>query len=340
MSFTSSRTPELAFDNTKGATAPAEDLQPEAQASQGQVPAEKSTDLVPGTDVVPLTGKPRRGTRSQYELDLFELSMDMQEREARESGNLGFVTSFMALCSLPHSKVEGGSYKRTNGYLSLLVTNDPEVGIPYGKLPRQLLVGLCSEAVRTKKKKLFLGRSQREFLIKLGLHPGGGETGSYKRYADQSFRLFTSTVQVNRQREGAMAFNKMSVADAGVIFWDPLDPTKESKWQSELELSDKFFDECIQHGMPVDLRVIRELQSSLAIDLYLWLKYRNNAIKVPTPIQWPQLMFQMGSGYPETPQGIIDFRKAVVKHMKRLQLIMDVNVKLDKDAFLLLPPKK
>ena len=56
------------------------------------------------------------------------------------------------------------------------------VKLPFGTLPRLLLAWVCSEAVRTQRRDLVLGRSLYEFMHKLGLDDqGGGERGNRVR---------------------------------------------------------------------------------------------------------------------------------------------------------------
>ena len=53
-------------------------------------------------------------------------------------------------------------------------------------------------------------------------------------------------------------------------------------WQSKIELSEKFFNEIISHPVPLDMNILKALKrSTLGLDLYLWLNYRNFTLKRP-----------------------------------------------------------
>ena len=67
--------------------------------------------------------------------------------------------------------------------------------LPYGILPRLLLAWVCSEAVRTQRRELVLGRSLYEFMRKLGMDDRSGSVlGDRTRLKNQMSRLFSTTV--------------------------------------------------------------------------------------------------------------------------------------------------
>ena len=53
-----------------------------------------------------------------------------------------------------------------------------QTGLPFGNLSRLLLAWVCTEAVRTQSRELFLGPSLSGFMRRLGMAPiGGGNRG-------------------------------------------------------------------------------------------------------------------------------------------------------------------
>ena len=73
----------------------------------------------------------------------------------------------------------------------------PENKLPYGSLPRLLLAWVCTEAVRTHRRELILGRSLSEFMRKLDLSPdSGGGRGERTRLRHQMKRLFRCTISM------------------------------------------------------------------------------------------------------------------------------------------------
>lgn len=280
---------------------------------------------------------------TQRELDLFHLSMEIEQRNAKESGDLGYLATAMIHASLPHSKIEGGVFKRRNGPISLTILNDPDIGLPYGKLPRIITAFICTQAKLFRDKYgpvIYLGKSQNDFMTKLGLQSTGGDRGDIRRLHDQAKRLFTSTITLIGEPGSEFHWKKVNISNQGMLLWNPHNFHQESKWQTTLTLSEEFYQECINHPVPIDLRVLHKMRSPLAIDIYIWLTYRYNVIKEPTPISWKQLKWQFGSNYPDTQQGEWDF-KANFRKQLRAVLAFYREAKLDarQDCLVLLPSK-
>ena len=117
--------------------------------------------------------------------------------------DLGFMARLLALCSLPRTNPgDRLQYKRVNGPYKLIMIAGGDNKLPYGNLPRLLLAWVCTEAVRTQRRELVLGRSLYEFMHKLGMkNQSGGERGDRTRLKNQMRRLFTCSVQLV-QRDG------------------------------------------------------------------------------------------------------------------------------------------
>lgn len=229
------------------------------------------------------------------------------------AGELGFVTASMVFAALPHRAVKSGFYKRKTGDITLSVMNDPEIGIPYGRYPRLLLAHICTLAKKTQESRLYLGDSQTDFLRRLGLTStdSGGERSQMALVRQRTIQLLTSAIRVNKAGDDKFSFMNIQVADQGSLIWTPHTNDggmKEYKWQGFIDLSTPFFQQCVNHGYPIDLQVIKNYRSSLAIDIYIWLTYRMNYLKKPLEVSWDQLKFQFGSEYADDALGIKNFR--------------------------------
>ena len=97
---------------------------------------------------------------------------------AREAEpDLGFMVRLMALCSLPRTNPGRRiQYKRVNGPYTLIMTATGTAKLPYGNLPRLLMAWVSTEAVRTQRRELILGRSLSEFMRKLDITSTSGGT--------------------------------------------------------------------------------------------------------------------------------------------------------------------
>ena len=100
-------------------------------------------------------------------------------RASEADPDTGFMARLMMLCSLPRTNPgTQRQYKRVNGPYTLIMTAVGQTGLPFGNLSRLLLAWVCTEAVRTQSRELFLGASLSGFMRRLGLAPiGGGSRG-------------------------------------------------------------------------------------------------------------------------------------------------------------------
>ena len=135
--------------------------------------------------------------------DLIATALAIQEQDAAEAGQIGYMARAMIWASMPHKKVEGAHYKRDNGLASITMLVDPDIGLPYGKLPRLIAAWLTREAKLTGSRELMLGRSLAEFAEKLGLSTSGGQRGDTSRLKVQATKLLTvATADVYSCKDG------------------------------------------------------------------------------------------------------------------------------------------
>ena len=183
--------------------------------------------------------------------------------------DLGFMARTMTLCSLPRSNPGNRTqYKRVNGPYTLIMSATGVHKLPYGNLPRLILAWLCTEAVRTQSRELVLGRSLSDFMRELDIYAGGGN--AHTKLRNQMKRLFGCTVSLTYEDEhGEVAVNSL-IADRTAFWWNERKPDQSSLWESKIELGEKFFNEIIQHPVPLDMNTLTALKRcSLGLDLYL-----------------------------------------------------------------------
>ncbi|MEO8389909.1 replication protein RepA [Polaromonas sp.] len=239
---------------------------------------------------------------------LLDTAIAIQEEDATAAGQIGYMARAMIWASLPHKKVDGSHYKRDNGLASITMLVDPDIGLPYGKLPRLISAWLTREAKLTGSRELTLGRSLNEFAQKLGLSTNGGLRGDTSRLKIQATKLFSTFVSLKAHQGQDFTYKNVALSDEGVLLWNPKKPHESSLWESTITLSEAFYRECMDYAVPFDLRVLHRLRSPLAIDLYLWLTWRMFILRRPALIPWASLRFQFGVGYAITPQGMAHFR--------------------------------
>ena len=78
----------------------------------------------------------------------------------------------------------------------------------------------------------------------------------------------------------------------------------------------------------------------MALDIYCWLTYRLFYLRKPTMIPWLILQMQFGADYPATGQGLRDFKKNFLKHLRAVHVLYPEAKVEDGEGGLLLNPSK
>ena len=169
--------------------------QDEQQHRGGFVPVGELADTLPGFEA---RGRAMSVQARHHFTTLHQVNQLVEASEAEP--DLGFMARLLALCSLPRTNPgDRKEYVRRNGPYALAMTAGGFNKLPYGILPRLLLALVCSEAVRTQRRELVLGRSLYEFMHKLGMAShSGGARWDRTRLRNQMTRLFGCSVTLIR----------------------------------------------------------------------------------------------------------------------------------------------
>ena len=235
----------------------------------------------------------------------------------------GFMARMMALCSLPRTNPGNQKeYIRRNGPYTLAMTAGVNNKLPFGNFPRLLLAWVCTEAVRTQSRELVLGRSLAKFMRELGIYSSGGGN-VHTKLRNQMRRLFNAYVQlIYEDKQGEASVNAV-IARRTEFWWDPKRPDDRTLWESKIELSEDFFNEIINHPVPLDMNTLTALKrSTLGLDLYLWLVYRTFPLRAPKRITWRLLYRQFGA-HPDKASDRVtvrNFQRKVIRELKKIKL--------------------
>ena len=156
--------------------------------------------------------------------------------------DLGFMARMLVLCSLPRTNPGNRlQYKRTNGPYSLIMTATGNHKLPFGNLPRLILAWVCSEAVHTPA-------------------PQSNEAA-----------LGCTVSMIYENERGEVRVSSL-VADRTVFWWNERKPDERSLWQSKIELGEKFFNEIINHPVPLNMNALNALNAPpwALISTYGW----------------------------------------------------------------------
>lgn len=228
--------------------------------------------------------------------NLLAHALNIEGIPATDDKALGFMARALVLCTMPHSRPKGNEFRRKNG--NYLLTMYSPHGLPYGSVPRLLLAWITTEAVRTKSPTLTLGHSLSEFMRQLDMPITGGVKGGITRLREQMKRLFSTTVTCSYNDQRQDANSSFQIVKKSQLWWHPQQPDQAGLWESSLTLSQEFFEEILSAPIPIDLRALKALKRSpLALDIYMWLTFRNSYLKTDTVITWDQLQMQFGAEY-------------------------------------------
>ena len=236
--------------------------------------------------------------------------------------DMGFMGRTMALCSLPRTNPGTTlQYKRVNGPYKLVMVAGADNKLPYGNLPRLLLAWVSTEAVRTQRRVLILGDSLSEFMRTLGVYSSAG--GVANRLRNQMDRLFNAHVSMIYEDERGKATVNAVIARRTEFWWNPKRPDERVLWESKIELGEDFFNEIIQHPVPLDMNALTALKrSSLGLDLYLWLVYRTFPLRASQRITWRQVYRQFGVDPARASDRVTvrNFQREVLRELKKIKL--------------------
>ena len=285
------------------------------QRKRGLVPI---GDAVYGLDDVPAIRNDSPQARHHFTV---ADQVDQLVSASEADPDLGFMARLLALCSLPRTNPGNRlRYVRRNGPYKLGMTAGIDSKLPFGNFPRLILAWVCTEAVRTGRREIVLGKSLSDFMRSLGLEPVGGVR---TRLRNQMRRLFSAHVQLVYEDEHGEARVSSSVADRTELWWNDRKPDQPVLWESKIRLGEDFYNEIISHPVPLNMNTLKALKRcALGLDLYMWLAYRTFPLRAPQRITWRQVYRQFGL-YPDKASDkftVRNFRTKVLRELKKIKL--------------------
>ena len=232
---------------------------------------------------------------------------------------VSFLHVLFAHTGMPHKEHPFGQpYQRRNGSVYLGLTPgylmNPETkklelqGLPYGPLPRLIMLYICNEAKRSNCAKVDMNRSMTSFLREdLMVNTSGGPRGGITSFKRQMNRVAATPITIgmtyltDRGRTG-VATHKPNPAIIQYKVWDEDSLVDKPMWNTEVTLSPEFFEGVIHHSIPLDVRAIHALRSSsMGLDVYFNLaqrlvRMRDGEVQLVT---WQQLRDQFAPEYSE-----------------------------------------
>lgn len=190
-----------------------------------------------------ISNAPKVNGRGPHSERILSLVSSIHDESAIEADELGFMAKMLVQTTLPHRAQPGTQYTRTDGDVTLSITDLGGAGLPYGAYPRLILIWMTTEALRTKERKLQLGRSLSSFMGQLGLQCTGGHWGTIPRFRNQMDRLFGAAISTRWRNEGLPSHvrgSNLLLAEEFDLWWTPQKLPSAPLPQSSVTLSQKF----------------------------------------------------------------------------------------------------
>ena len=221
-----------------------------------------------------------------------------------------FLHSALCAMSLPVRRPanEMAPIIRLDGQYKLAITPRPvlqangqleALGVPYGALPRLILIHVMSQAVRTRSREVHLGITFTDWMRRMGYRTiSYGPRGSATLVRQQLDKLLACEWIIRWDGEGEDGTKEFGIKEIKLsdeyVGYD----TAKAGFGRNLKLTEGFFEHLRQHAVPLDETAIRQLRESpTALDLYTWLAYRLPRLipRRPATLSWQQLAVHFGN---------------------------------------------
>ena len=276
---------------------------------------------------------------TRREVKLIEASAQIVS-EPPSGDDMAFTHAVLCQVGLPRSKVEGREFLRQSGAAWVNVQAgvlDEGRGpvlqpIPYGAMPRLALTWVSTFAKRNNTQEIPIGDSAAEFLRIMGMDDQGARYATLRR---QMHALAACRLQLGYMGR-TYTGQPVEQFDAWVA-----DKNRHQKalWPGVMVLSESYFRQLIENGVPLDNRALLALKgSALALDVYTWLAHRLHRIEGrPLILHWKALREQFAQEYRgKDPDK--DFKKEFVPALKAAMAVYpQAKVKQVTGGVMLLP---
>ncbi len=268
------------------------------------------------------------------------------ESEPTGPENIQHIHSVLALCGLPYKEPKGEreffrEYGRNTlsiiaGRLTNPATGQMELqGLPYGPKARLVLLHLCTEAVRQRSARIEVADSLSGFIRQMGFPVTGGERGTLRQFKEQLNRLAACTMQIGLW-DGASRSSTLNVPPFRQLdIWLSGSPDQGLLWSNTVQFHAEFYENLIQHALPVDIRAARAFSGSARkLDMLFWMGYRLRTLQRPLRLSWDNLHKQFGADN----ASIRSFKQAFKQDFAHIKEVFPkLRISLDETGMQLLP---
>lgn len=269
-----------------------------------------------------LSPRTKHGLNSKAEQKLIETGA-LIAAERPDGDDMAFGHSVLCQVGLPRSKVTDREFLRRSGAAWVNVQAgvlDEGSGpvlqpVPYGAMPRLALTWVSTYAKRFNTREIPIGDSAAAFLRNMGMDDQGGR---YATLRGQMHALAACRLQLGYK---GRTFNGQPVEQFDAWISDKQRRSR-ALWPGVMLLSESYFKELVDHGVPLDNRALGALKgSALALDVYTWLAHRLHRVEGrPAILHWKALREQFGQEYQGKDAGN-DFKKKFVPALEAALMV-------------------
>ena len=250
----------------------------------------------------------------QHAFELGEPELfDRVQAVAFEEPIPSFLHSALCAMSLPVRRPvdENAPIIRQDGQYTLAITPRPVLqriagqqqmhilGVPYGSLPRLVLIHIMTEAVRTRSRHIVLGSSFTDWMRRMGFRTiSYGPRGSATLIRQQLDRLLACEWMIRWDNQNEKGDQEFAVKEVKLTNDYTGVNARSGSFSREILLTEGFFEHLREHAVPLDENAVRQLRdSATSLDLYTWLSYRLPRIAKnrTTLLSWNQLAVHFGN---------------------------------------------
>ncbi|HEY1245025.1 MAG TPA: replication protein RepA [Hyphomicrobiaceae bacterium] len=224
-----------------------------------------------------------------------------------------FLHSALCAMSLPVRRPadEHAPIIRQDGQYTLVINPKPVVGrvgdqqtlrslgVPYGSLPRLVLIHIMTEAVRTQSRHIKLGDTFAEWMRRMGFRTiSYGPRGSATLIKDQLDRLLACEWMIRWDSPAAQGEREFGIKEIKLTNEYTGIDRRSGAFLREILMTEPFYEHLREHAVPLNETAICQIRdSATALDLYTWLAYRLPRLNTarPVTISWQQLAVHFGN---------------------------------------------
>ncbi len=246
-----------------------------------------------------LTG--RRGAR------IIEAAANhMADELSPEKAIRSHVYSGWCHAGMPHKRprIEDANWRIETDYVTLLVEpgtrvdsdgRETTVGLPFGAYARLILIDWQTEALEKGSRDVVMGPSLKASLKRMGLSHGGKVMELVRQQIERLASCrFSFHLKTNEQRRGAIA--NVNIVD-NIEYCEVGKGTSTRRYVERIRLSEVFYKQLQAHPVSVDKASVMAIRnSSMALDIYMWLAYRLRGLDERREISWTAVKGQFGGG--------------------------------------------